>query len=128
MSVTSKGAIQAPTNIFDSGWYTGSAKPGTAGAGLIDAHASGATRQGLFAYLDTLKDGDKLSVEVGNGESLNYAVVHKETVDLKTIDVGALLKPYQGVKEGINLITCAGTWLPDEATYDKRVLIYTERI
>ena len=128
MSVTNTGAIQAPTNIFDSGWYTGSAKPGTSGAGLIDAHASGATREGLFAYLDKLKEGDKISVERGNGEILNYAVVHVETVDLSTIDMTKALETYGDVKEGINLITCSGTWMPDEATYDKRVLVYTERI
>lgn len=128
MSVNADGAMQAPVNIFDSGWYGGSAKPGTPGATVIDAHASGATREGLFAYLDTLAVGDKISIERGDGQSFTYAVTHMETVALDDVDMDKLLTPYGNAKEGLNLITCTGDWLPDKKTYDHRVLVYTKRV
>jgi len=128
MSVNADGTMQAPINIFDSGWYAGSAKPGTPGAAVIDAHASGATREGLFAYLNTLVVGDTIEIEKGDGTKLKYRVTHTETVGLDTIDMQKLLKPHGNAKEGLNLITCTGEWLKDKNTYDQRALVYTERI
>lgn len=128
MSVNTDGTMQAPINIFDSGWYAGSSKPGTPGAAVIDAHASGATREGLFAYLNTLIVGDTIEIEKGDGTKLKYRVTHTETVGLDSIDMQKLLKPHGNAKEGLNLITCTGEWLKDKKTYDQRALVYTERI
>lgn len=127
MGVNPDGSMQAPINIFDSGWYTGSAVPGTPGAAVIDAHASGPSRKGLFAYLDTLKEGDTLEVEMGDGARYAYRIVHLETVDLDKVDMEKLLRPYGDRAEGLNLITCAGSWLRDSRTFDQRVLVYAER-
>lgn len=128
MGINSEGAVQAPVNIYDSGWYKGGAKPGTSGAAFIDAHASGSTRQGLFAYLDTLKNGDKVSVEQGDGTIFNYKVVHVETVARDAVDMDKALKVYSGAAEGLNLMTCTGKWIANQETYDKRVVVYTERV
>jgi len=128
MSVNSAGAIQAPINIYDSGWYTGSSKPGDYGAMFIDGHASGATRQGLFAYIDTLQNGAIVSVEKGDGQVLTYKVVHVETVSKDSVDMQKVLRTYNNAKEGLNLMTCTGKWINDEKTYDKRAVVYTERV
>ncbi len=128
MGVTANSAIQAPINIFDSGWYTGSAKPGTPGIAFIDAHASGATREGLFAYLDTLKAGNIITVERGDGTVLKYAVRKLETKKLSDINMSQVLSPQDGITEGLTLMTCTGKWMADEKTYDQRAIVYAERI
>lgn len=128
MSVNSDGSLQAPVNIYDTGWYGASAKPGQVGAALIDAHASGATRAGVFAYIDTLKIGDQMSVEMGDGTKYTYKVTHKETVALDDVDMAKLLLPHGTATEGLNLITCTGEWVEEKKTYDHRVLVYTERV
>ena len=128
MGVNSIGAIQAPVNIYDSGWYSGSSKPGAYGAMFIDGHASGATRQGLFAYLDKLQNGNIVSIEKGDGEVLNYKVVHVETVSKDGVDMNKVLHTYGGAQEGLNLMTCTGKWIASEKTYDNRVVVYTERV
>ena len=128
MGINSIGAIAAPVNIYDSGWYTGSSKPGAAGAMFIDGHASGATRKGLFAYIDTLQIGNTVSVERGDGQVFNYKVVHVETVSKDAVDMTKVLHTYDGVKEGLNLMTCTGVWIKEEKTYDKRTVVYTERV
>lgn len=128
MSVNTDGSLQAPKNIYDAGWYNGSVKPGETGALFIDGHASGPTRQGLFAYLNTLKTGDELQVEKGDGQKLTYRVVHVETVALKDVDMRKALLPYGNVSKALNLMTCTGKWLPLEKTYDQRVLVYTEQV
>lgn len=128
MGINSIGAIQAPVNIYDSGWYAGSAKPGGSGAVFIDGHASGATRMGLFAYIDTMKVGDMVSVERGDGEVFNYKVVHVETVSKDTVTMDTFLNTYGNAKEGLNLMTCTGTWIQSQKTYDKRAIVFTERV
>ncbi len=128
LSVNTDGSLQAPLNIYDSGWYTGSAKPGAVGATFIDAHASGPTREGLFAYLDTLNKGDELSVELGDGKVLTYRVVHTESVPLEGIDMKKVLLPYGTTQRGLNLMTCTGTWVADKKTYDHRAVVYTEQV
>lgn len=128
MATNTDGSVQAPKNIFDSGWYNGSVKPGETGAMFIDGHASGATREGLFAYLDTLKKGDTVQVEKGDGEKLSYKVVHTETVALADVDMRKVLLPYENGTKALNLMTCTGKWLPQEKTYDHRVIVYTEQI
>jgi LPXTG-site transpeptidase (sortase) family protein len=128
MGLHSDKSIQAPKNINDAGWYNGSVKPGQTGAVFIDGHASGSTRKGLFAYLDTMNTGDTLQVEKGDGTRLTYRVIFREVVALNDIDMKKVLLPYGNTLKALNLMTCTGTWLPDKKTYDQRVVVYTEQV
>lgn len=131
MGTNPDNSMQAPININDSGWYTGSAKPGAPGAMVIDGHSSAtnsATHLGLFNALDSLTNGDIITVEKGDGTKLSYKVIYKETVALDAIDMAKALKPYGGAAEGLNLITCSGQWQQSGKTLDHRTIVYTERI
>lgn len=128
MGLNSDKSIQAPKNINDAGWYKASAKPNETGALFIDGHASGASRLGLFAYLDTLEKGDMVQLEKGDGTKMSYRVVNVATVPLKSIDMSKILAPYPGIEKGLNLMTCTGTWAEDADTLDHRVVVYTEQL
>ncbi|MEO5949771.1 MAG: class F sortase [Candidatus Saccharimonas sp.] len=128
VGIGSGNSMQTPKNIYDSGWYTGSAKLGTIGAVVIDGHASGSTRMGLFAYIDTLKFGDEIKVEQGDGTIFLYHVVHNQTSPMNDVDMSKAMQPYEGRSEGLTLITCTGKWLPAQHTYDHRVIVYAERV
>jgi len=131
MDVNPDNSVQAPVNIFDAGWYTGSAKPGEPGAALIDGHSSGATRQGEFAYLDRLQPGDSIEVERGDGQKLTYEVVHTETIPVKDVNMTKLVLPYGENAQGLNLITCTGKYIKNKDgsfTYDHRALVYAKRV
>jgi LPXTG-site transpeptidase (sortase) family protein len=128
MGVNGDNSIQAPRNIFDAGWYTGSVKPGDIGAMFIDGHASGPTREGLFAYLDKLVIGDELQVEKGDGTRLSYRVVHTEVANLESLDMRKMLLPHGNTLRGLNLMTCSGDWLADQETFSQRVMVWTEQV
>lgn len=131
MSVNVDGSVQAPKNIFDSGWYNGSVKPGEIGAMFIDGHSSGSTHEGLFGNLSTLVEGDTLQVEKGDGTRLTYKVVHTAIVDLQNVDMKKLLLPYGNVLRGLNLMTCTGSWINENTkspTLNQRVEVFTEQI
>lgn len=128
MGVNPDGTIQAPKNIFDSGWYTSSVRPGEPGVTFINAHASGATRYGLFAYLDKLSAGDIIRIEKGDGTQLRYKVTQVATVNKDSIKMSDLLKASDNTAHNLNLMTCTGKWIQDQNTYDKRVIVYSEEI
>jgi LPXTG-site transpeptidase (sortase) family protein len=128
MGVNNDGSIQAPRNIFDAGWYNGSVKPGEIGAMFIDAHASGATREGLFASIDQLVEGDTLQIEKGDGSRLTYKVTHTEVVGLDDVDMKKVLLPHGNALRALNLMTCTGAWVEGKQTYDQRVIVYAEQV
>ena len=127
MALNPDNSVQAPINIFDSGWYTGSVKPGEVGAMLIDGHST-TDGQALFGKLDTLVKGDQIQVEKGDGTKLTYKVVFTETVDKDAVDMKKLLLPYGDALRALNLITCSGSWNDSEQTLAKRTLVYAQQI
>lgn len=128
MGVNKDNSLQSPKNIFDAGWYNQSASPKRGGAVVVDAHASGPTREGLFAYLDTLAAGDIVTIETGDRMKFNYRVVAKETVDRNAVDMQKLMLPNGNAIQGANFITCSGKWQQKDATYSQRTIVYTELV
>lgn len=128
MGLNRDNSIQAPININDAGWYNQSVKPGSVGAVFLDGHAAGQLRQGLFAYLDTLAPGDRLSVETGDGTVYTYEVLKSEITALEDTDMRKALLPQNGTLRGLNLMTCIGEYIPEKNTYDQRLIVYTKQV
>lgn len=127
MSVGNDGALQAPGNIYDTGWYTGSVKPGETGAMLMDAHSSNGTVNAAFDKLNKLVAGDSITIETGDGIRYNYKVAATETVHKDTVDMQKALLPYNNAQQGLNLITCAGAFTDHYTTMSDRLVVYAVR-
>lgn len=127
MGVTKDNAVDVPKNIFDVGWYDGSAKPGTNGAAFLDGHVSGPTQHGVFYDIKKLQPGDKLTVEKGNGEVLSYTVVKNVKYSKDNVDMTAALSPVTSGKNGLNLITCAGKFNAEDQSFQDRIVVFTEQ-
>lgn len=127
VSLLSNNELDTPLHIDDTGWYDKGAFPGQGyGVVLIDGHNGGVSRDGIFAHLDQLKNGDKIIIERGDGKELTYLVVENSTMSLKEANktgMNRLLQPYEEDKEGLGLISCAGNWIPRDKVYDKRVMV-----
>jgi len=127
VGLTKDNILDTPAKLDDTAWYTKSAYPGQGyGAVLIDGHNGGVSRNGIFANLDKLKSGDKITVERGDGKKIIYSVVENKTESLQdanTTGMQRLMTPYEVTKEGLGLITCAGKWVPRDKVYDKRILV-----
>lgn len=128
MSVNKDGSMQAPLNIYDAGWYTGSSLPSQDGVLAIDGHASGPTKYGLFGRLDELVNGDRVQIETGDGTMYQYEVVHKENLGREDVDMGKFVSPYGENPRGLNLMTCAGNWEQDAQTFANRIVVYTKLV
>lgn len=127
VGVTEENLLDTPRNINDAAWYKKSAPPGQGyGAVLINAHNGGISKNGVFAKLSQLKEGDEITVERGDGEEYSYQVVENQTMSLEEVNKNGMKMMMQSAeagKEGLNLITCAGTWIPRMQQFDKRVML-----
>jgi len=123
-TVNSQNVLGTPNNIFDTAWYADSAKPGEAGAMLIDGHVSGPTQSGVFYNLKKLVAGDKITVERGDGKIYTYSVVMSKTYDADKVDMAAALTPVTSGKSGLNLITCAGKLDASGTHFQQRTIVF----
>jgi len=121
VGLTQSNAIDVPAGP-QVGYWTGSAKPGTPGAVFLDGHVDG-----VFAKLSRLSVDQTLQLSYG-GSTFSYKVVHREVVQLAGIDMDRALSVYGNALEGLNIMTCAGTYIPSQGTYDQRLVVYATRL
>lgn len=126
VGLDSGGAVGTPSNTNDTSWYNGSAKPGQAGATLIDGHVLSMTYHGVFHDLKNLVPGDSIQIVRGDGTILNYSVVTTRYYSESNVDMSAVLRPITPGKSGLNLITCAGKEIPGTITFSQRVVVFAE--
>lgn len=127
VGLTDHGMLDTPRNIADAAWYKDGAYPGEGyGSVLFDGHNSGISRNGVFANLDKLVNGDEIIIERGDGKKFTYKVAENQTVPVRdaiTSGMKQLMTPYDDSKEGLGIITDAGNWVPRDKVFEKRILI-----
>jgi LPXTG-site transpeptidase (sortase) family protein len=128
VGITASGAVGTPDNVYDTAWYTGSAKPGQPGATLIDGHISSWTTHGVFYSLKQLATGDSIQIVLGNGTVLNYQVVRSQIYNTNNVDMQAALKPVTAGKSGLNLISCTGRVEKGTNEFNERVIVFAQQI
>lgn len=119
------GAIEAPRNIYDVNWYTGSVLPGSrTGTSLISGHLSGWTNSGVFKRIETLKVGAVVEIERGDGRVFAYTVTKTEKKAASDIDMSEVLATEKADTHVLKLMTCAGQFDSRANTYKDRVIVH----
>jgi sortase (surface protein transpeptidase) len=124
VGVDKSNRLQAPINIYDAGWYTGSAKPAQKGAVVIDGHVHGPTKPGVFAELGQLGTGDVIKIEKGNHKIVSYKVVKTKVYDVEHVDMSAVMTSVSTKLNGLNLITCTGPLDAKTDSYTQRLVVF----
>ncbi len=122
------GALKAPYNVHDAGWFDQSGKPGEGGAILLDGHVAGPTVHGVFYDIKKLVAGDRISIERGDGKKFQYKVVKTKTAKVKDVDMSAALLPAVEGASGLNMITCTGNYDHKTGEYDQRVMVFAVEV
>jgi len=124
VGVSLNGEPIATGNIFDVGWFEASGKPGSPGAVLLNGHVSGPSKDGVFAQLGSLKAGDKVILERGDGKELTYIVQKVQEYSTNAVDMDAATQPLDPTKQGLNLMTTANKFTGRSEQTDKRLVVF----
>ena len=126
VNIQSNGDLGTPMqNQWEGvGWYSNGPRPGQAGSAVIDGHLD---RPGgypaVFWYLRNVQVGDTIMVVDTNGKTLRFRVTRTAAYP----PLAAPLQEIFGDTGGtyLNLITCAGTWIPTQHQTTLRLVVYT---
>lgn len=127
MGVTESNNIEAPATNHTAGWFNQSSVINESGATIIDGHLGSNIDPGVFWNLEELVVGDTITLHAKNGDSAYYVIRETEVVDRNSTNFD---KYYNSIGDGngLNIITCNGGYLQQEATYDSRLIVYAEQV
>lgn len=124
VGVKANGAMATPKNFTDVGWYKYGTIPGQEGSAVIAGHVdNGLALPGVFKHLSDLKIGDELYVQTIDGSKLRFVVQDIQKYSHTAVPTEEVFNA-RGAAH-LNLITCDGTWIPTDKTYDKRLIVYS---
>jgi LPXTG-site transpeptidase (sortase) family protein len=127
--VLANGILGVPTrNQWEGvGWYQGGPIPGQRGSAVIDGHLD---RPGalpaVFWRLHELSDGDMVTVEEAGGHTLHFQVTKVASYPPDDAPTAQIFGDSSGTF--LNLITCAGQWIPEQQQTSLRLVVYTKLV
>lgn len=124
MGLTATDDMEAPLTNSDTGWYKYGTRPGNEGSAVIDGHL-GLSSEAVFGKLNQLGVGDIISVVDDQNSTISFKVRKTETYD-RGSDTTDIFNSKSG--SHLNLITCNGDWEAKQATYSKRLVIFSDRV
>ena len=129
--LTPDGVMEIPNNVVDIGWFTGSVRPGEKGTSVITGHVAQIrggvlTKPGVFINLKELGVGDTLTVLNDKGESFTFVVRETRNYDPSADATDVFMAKDNGAH--LNIITCEGTWHPDQLSYSQRLVVFTDLV
>lgn len=95
--------LMFPGNIYDVGWYNKSSLPGGKSTVLLDAYASGSTKQGVLFSVDRLNPGDRISIIRGDGVKFNYRISSRQIYQNQQGSIKDLLNAHRGSSQNLVL-------------------------
>jgi len=114
VGLNNKGEMAVPDGTTGKvGWYEYGALPGAIGSAVLDAHVYAA-----FSKLKYLHAGSDIYVVTRNNTALHFVVSQTEVSPLGRLSTDTLFNLKDAKR--LNLITCAGTYIPALGTYDQR--------
>lgn len=128
LGLLSNKSIATPDNVYDTGWYDGSAKPGQSGAMFIYGHVSSWTAKGVFYNLKKLEPGDKVIITRGDNKKFTYEVVSSKVYNYKHVNMRAALSPIDPSKPGLNLMTCTGQVIKGTSEFNERLVVFASLV
>jgi sortase (surface protein transpeptidase) len=118
------GAMDSPNNPVDVGWWGPGARPGDFGSAVLGGHVDFAGYgAAVFWNLKLLQPGDQIRVVEADNTQLLFSVNDVETYSYSDTSVIDRIFRTED-RQGLNVITCTGTFDARTHNYDKRVVVY----
>lgn len=122
VGVRADGAMGIPEDYMNVSWYALGGKPGGEGSVVFAGHVNNSlTKAGIFAHLSQIDLGDYITVSGAEGKAVVYKVTDIAEYPADEAPAAEIFKTDGSPK--LVLITCEGDWVPEERTFDKRLVV-----
>jgi sortase (surface protein transpeptidase) len=123
---TSSGDVAVPKSWNTPGWYKYGPSPGQKGSAAILGHVDSTSGPAIFYNLSKLRPGDKVSVKLADGNTVEFSVIglrtySKDKFPSKVVYGG---RPYSALQ----LITCTGVFDSSTHHYLSNLVVFTKRV
>lgn len=128
MGITPDGDMEAPAKGRNVGWFRFGSYPGETGSAVIAGHF-GRWKNGdgsVFDDLNRLEAGDAVFVENTDGITTEFVVRESRNYNPQA-DALDVFSSDDEISH-INLITCEGIWDEASQSYDKRLVVFADKI
>lgn len=132
-AVDSDGEMPSPDGPQQVVYYDFSALPGLGGSpgaggntilgGHVDYHDYGPA---VFANLNDLKEGDRITVRLSDGSEYDYGIQSNRIINPAATPFDEIVSATR--QESLTLITCAGSFDSSTDQYDERRIVWAVRI
>ena len=129
VGVLPDGDLGVPThNQWEGvGWYKDGPYPGERGSAVIDGHLD---RPGgapaVFWKLQDIHAGDTVMIVDASGKTLHFRVMRTASYAPQDAPLKNIFADTSGTF--LNLITCAGQWIPSQHQTTLRLIVYTKLV
>jgi sortase (surface protein transpeptidase) len=129
VGILNNGDLATPTHNpwEDVGWFVSGPRPGGAGSAVMDGHLD---RPGgypaVFWNLRNIQIGATVMVITANGKTLSFRVTRVALYQPQAAPIQEIFGNASGAY--LNLITCAGDWIPSQHQTSLRLVVYTTLI
>ncbi len=125
--IAKSGNMAPPSNFSDVGWYKLGTVPGFKGSAVMSGHVDNALAlAGVFKHLSNIEKGADIYIRTDGGKMIRFKVTDIATYSYDQVPTETIFN--QNDKARLRLITCAGTWLQNAKSYDKRVVVTAELV
>jgi hypothetical protein len=125
--LSSSRDVSSPFRWEDAGWFSRGPRPGAIGRAVIFGHLDSTCCPAVFWSLGTLRAGDTVQVQYGDGRTLSFRVLWQHTYPNASLPIPWLFGGGKGPRALI-LYTCAGIFHTDGTGYDHKLVIYSRLI
>jgi hypothetical protein len=116
------GSLEVPEDPHLAGWWTGGANPGERGPSVIVGHVDSRDGPGAFYGLGDLQEGERVSVDRGDGTGVHFLVDRVETHPKDDFPTAAVYGDTEAPT--LRLVTCAGEFDPRARSYEDNVVVF----
>lgn len=127
VGMTADKAMGTPKQTQNVGWFAPGTVPGRTGNAVMTGHLdTQAGEPAVFWNLHQLMAGDDVYVDDADGRTVHFRVTAATSYPADAVPMQTIFGSATG--SHLNLITCEGVWNARQKLYDRRLVVFTERM
>ena len=126
LGLNADGTVEVPTNIQQPGWFRMGPSPGQIGSAVILGHVDSYQGPAVFYQLRTLVAGDRISVGLADGVSVQFEVTSVAMYP-KASSPDREVYGSHGSSQ-LQLVTCGGVFDSRSGHYLSNVVVYSSLV